>query len=198
MRDRVYVGMRSGLTVVVVSDHGMVNVSSDRLIILDDYISRMDDVHINGKGSHVQFDCKTYAHGYTEALIDELKLIPHCKFWKKVNIPDRFHFVNGNTGNYLLLADEGWFISTKSDIDEGPFTLGGMHGYDPGLPSMHGIFYAVGANLREGIQIPAFENIHIYPLICKILDIAPYYEKEDVPQGKLEVLESILIKDRNK
>ena len=186
------------LNIFVVSDHGMVDVSNKRMIILDDYISHMDDIVINGKGSHVQLDFKNNQNGYKGAFMKELKEIPHCQSWTKDEIPDRFHFVNGNTGNYLLLADEGWFISTKSDIDEGPFTLGGMHGYDPGLPSMHGIFYAVGANLREGIQIPAFENIHIYPLICKILDISPYYEKEDVPQGKLEVLESILIKDRNK
>ena len=83
-------------------------------------------------------------------------------------------------------------------MEEGPFELSGMHGYDPELLSMHGIFYAVGESIREGMQIAAFENIHIYPLICSLLDISPYNGKEDSPQGDIEVLKKILIKDRKK
>ena len=104
----------------------------------------------------------------------------------------------GISSDYLLLADEGWFITTKSGMDKKPFTLKGMHGYDPEISSMHGIFYAVGSNIKEGIQIPAFENIHIYPLICRLLNIYPYDGTEDAPQGNIEVLEKILIKDGKK
>ena len=186
------------LNMFVVSDHGMADVSNERLIILDDYISRMDDVYIDGRGSHVQFNFKKGQDGYFEDLQDELKKIPNCQFWNRDNIPDRFHFINRNTGVYLLLANEGWFITTKFDMEEGPFDLSGMHGYDPELLSMHGIFYAVGESIREGIQISAFENIHIYPLICSLLDISPYDGKEDSPQGDIEVLKKILIKDRKK
>ena len=176
----------------------MTDVSSERLIILDDYISRMDDIYINGSGSHVQFDFKKGQGEYAKSFSEELKGISHCQSWKKDEIPERFHFVNGNTGDYLLLADEGWFITTRSKMDESPFILEGMHGYDPKIPNMQGIFYAVGANIMEGIQIPKFENIHIYPLICRLLDISPYDGREDTPQGNIKVLEKILIKDRNK
>lgn len=186
------------LNLFVVSDHGMTDVSSERLIILDDYISRMDDIYINGSGSHVQFDFKKDQEEYANAFPEELKGISHCQSWKKDEIPEWFHFVNGNTGDYLLLADEGWFITTRSKMDESPFILEGMHGYDPKIPNMQGIFYAVGANIMEGIQIPKFENIHIYPLICRLLDIAPYDGREDMPQGNILVLEKILIKNRNK
>lgn len=53
---------------------------------------------------------------------------------------------------------------------------------------MHGIFYAFGPAFREGLTIPAFENIHIYPLVCEILGL-------DTPEevdGRLEVLQPIL------
>ena len=186
------------LDIFVVSDHGMVDVSPDRLIIVDNYISRMDAVYINGIASHVQFDIKADQEEYATTFIKEIKNIPHCQSWEKDYIPKRFHFVNDNTGDYLLLADEGWFITTKYNMNEHSFDLGGMHGYDPKLPSMHGIFYAVGANIRKGMRIPAFENIHIYSLICKLLNISPYDGKEDFPQGNIEVLEKILIKDNNK
>ena len=63
---------------------------------------------------------------------------------------------------------------------------------------MHGIFYAFGESIKAGIELPAFENIHIYPLICRLLDISPYDGKTDAPQGNLEVLGKILIKDRKK
>ena len=77
------------------------------------------------------------------------------------------------------------------------FTLRGMHGYDPQLPSMHGIFYAVGPDLKSGLHIPKFENIHIYSLICELLEIKPYSGKNDAPDGDLKVLQNILQDQRD-
>ena len=185
------------LNIVVVSDHGMIDVSEDRLVILDDYISRLGDLYINGRGTHVQFDLKKGEEKYKNTLLTELKEIPNCRIWKKDEIPVRFHFNNGNTGEYLLLADEGWFITTKTEMEEHDFTLGGMHGYDPQLPNMHGIFYAMGPDLKSGLQIPAFENIHIYPLICELLDIIPYSGMNDTPEGDIRVLQDILKEQRD-
>ena len=128
-------------------------------LILDDYISRIDDLFIYASGTHIQFDHKKGKIEYANLLYEELKDIPHTQTWKKSEIPARFHFNNDNTGDYLLLADEGWLITTKSAIDENEFTLKGMHGYDPQLSNMHGIFYTIGPDLKSGLQIPAFENI---------------------------------------
>ena len=189
--------IRDSLDVIIVSDHGMIDVSEDRLVILDDYISRLGDLYINGGGTHVQFDLKKGEEKYKNTLLTELKEIPNCRIWKKDEIPVRFHFNNGNTGEYLLLADEGWFITTKTEMEEHDFTLGGMHGYDPQLPNMHGIFYAMGPDLKSGLQIPAFENIHIYPLICELLDIIPYSGMNDTPEGDIRVLQDILKKPRD-
>ena len=183
----------SNLNVFIVSDHGMTNVSEKKRIVLDDYISRLDDLYVNGRGTHVQFDMKRYMGEYSNTLFTELKKIPHCKVWKANDIPERFHFNNGNTGEFLLLADEGWLITTQSELDENEFTLGGMHGYDPQLSDMHGIFYAFGPEIKENLQISAFENIHIYPIICKILDILPYAGETDTPEGDIRILNKILL-----
>jgi len=180
------------LNIIVLSDHGMVDVSSDRIIILDDYISKMNAIYVRGNGAHVQFDIKEEYTTYKDLFVEELSAIPNCKFWKKNNIPRRFQFQNNNTNDYLLLADEGWLITTLSDHDKKPFTIKGMHGYDPSLSSMHGIFYAKGVDIKDSLIIPSFENIHIYPFICKLLDINPYQGMDDSPQGKIEVLEKIL------
>jgi hypothetical protein len=53
---------------------------------------------------------------------------------------------------------------------------------------MWGIFYAAGPDLRAGVAIPAFENVHIYPLIARLLGLTP---PPDI-DGRLEVLEPIL------
>ena len=183
----------SNLNLIIVSDHGMTNVSENKRIVLDEYISRIDDLYINGRGSHVQFDLKKFKRKYKQTLFKELEKIPHCQVWKKNNIPKRFHFNNNNTGEFMLLADEGWLITTQSAMDKNEFTLGGMHGYDPQLPNMHGIFYAIGTDIKSNLRISAFENIHIYPLTCKLLEIDPYSGKDDSPDGELQILNHILI-----
>ncbi len=52
---------------------------------------------------------------------------------------------------------------------------------------MGGIFYAAGPNFQSGLTVPAFENVHIYPLVAELFGIDP-------PQtdGKLRVLKNIL------
>ena len=186
----------SQINIVITSDHGMTDVSVDRLLILDDYISRMDDLYINGRGAHIQLEHKKGKSDYADVLYRELKNIPHSQTWVKSELPERFHFANNNTGDYLLLADEGWFITTNSALKENEFTLGGMHGYDPALPNMHGIFYAMGPELKSGIQIQSFENIHIYPLLCELLGIIPYSGKNDAPDGDIRVLQHIIYNQR--
>jgi alkaline phosphatase D len=47
-----------------------------------------------------------------------------------------------------------------------------MHGLDPAaFPEMNGIFYAVGPNIRAGRTVGAFESIHVYPLVARILGL---------------------------
>lgn len=63
-----------------------------------------------------------------------------------------------------------------------------MHGWDPALPSMHGVFLVRGPRIEGGQQIPAFEAIHIYPFLAEVLGLTPNPEID----GNLQVLEGIL------
>ena len=36
---------------------------------------------------------------------------------------------------------------------------------------MQGIFYANGPQIRAGIKVPAFENVHIYPFLARLLNL---------------------------
>ena len=50
----------------------------------------------------------------------------------------------------------------------------------------------MGPDFKKGMTINSFDNIHIYPLLCNILDIQPYEGEFDTPEGKLSVLQNIL------
>ena len=54
--------------------------------------------------------------------------------------------------------------------------------------NIHAIFYAYGPKIKENLKIETFELIHIYPLICNILNI-PQYDDID---GSIDVLKPIL------
>ena len=52
-----------------------------------------------------------------------------------------------------------------------PGATRGSHGYDPALPSMRATFIAHGPAFRQGVVIPAFDNVDVYPLMTRLLDI---------------------------
>ena len=184
--------IRNNLNIIITSDHGMADVSSEKLLVLNEYINISKEIQIMGDGPFVQINYKGSKNKQFMSIYEDLKRIPHSKAWIRSEIPKRFNFVNENSGDFLLLANEGWFITTKEDLIKKEFTLGGMHGYDPVLANMHGIFYAMGPQIKQNIKIKTFENIHIYPLICELLDILPYDNGIYQPDGELEVLKPIL------
>jgi len=185
----------SELDIIIVSDHGMTNVSKDRRVIVDDYLLKyISQIVLRGEGAFMQIDIGIYSDINRSIFLEELKKIPNTRVWPKHQIPNRFKFNNHNTGEYLILADEGWLLTTRQNYENSKFTLGGMHGYDPELPNMQGIFYAMGPSVKEGYSIESFENIHIYPFICRLLDIEPYSNQLDSPDGSFKVLEGILSK----
>jgi predicted AlkP superfamily pyrophosphatase or phosphodiesterase len=64
----------------------------------------------------------------------------------------------------------------------------GKHGLDNALPEMRATFYAWGPAFKEHLKIEPFENVHVYPLVAKILGLN-ITEKID---GSLQVLAPIL------
>jgi len=163
---------------IVVSDHGMVDVDDEKNINIYDYI-REDTFEVYGRGPFVSLK-KIKAN--SEIDIE----IPNAKVFKKEDIPDRFHFVNENTLDYLILSNNGYMInSNKENLKKLPVV--GMHGYDPDIKDMHGIFYAYGNQIKKNLKIDSFELINIYPLMCKLLSIPEYRDID----GSLDELKGI-------
>ena len=178
-------GWLDRVNIIIVSDHGMAQLSRDRMIFLDDYID-LEDIQVvdwtpvgailpqEGKEKSV-FEALHNAH-------------PEMKVYQKANLPEKFHY-NGHRliQPIICIANEGWSISNREFFDANPRSYsGGTHGYDPAYTSMHGLFVAAGPAFKEGQQIEAFENIHLYEMMCKIMELTPAEN-----DGDLGVLESI-------
>ena len=66
----------------------------------------------------------------------------------------------------------------------------GAHGFDPAMKNMHAVFYAWGPQIKTGMTIPSFENVHVYPLICRLLGL----NISEQIDGDPAVLETIIKK----
>ena len=142
-------------------------------VMIDDYIN-IDNYNIFGSGSFIQLDLK---NNKNLTFKTELDNIPNIKYYFKNQIPERYKFVNINTKDILLVAEEGYLIGIKENLNSGLFNLKGMHGYDPEYINMHGIFYAYGPEFKKQKIVNSFENTMIHKLICNIFKIEIYNDE---------------------
>lgn len=64
----------------------------------------------------------------------------------------------------------------------------GDHGYNNEEMDMKTIFRAFGPNFKKNLTTEPFDSIHIYPLMCKLLDIEPAPHN-----GSLNTTEEMLV-----
>jgi predicted AlkP superfamily pyrophosphatase or phosphodiesterase len=196
VRDDGYVGglidglTRRGITdrvnVVVVSDHGMAPVDNAHVIVADDYITP-DDAYISNINPDLSLFPKA---GRDEAVYAALiNADPHLKVYRRAEIPERWHFRDHpRVPPVLGIADEGWQVLRRANADniaagKAP-GLGGQHGYDPQLMSMRAVFIAAGPAFKHGVTVPPFENVSIYDVLAKILDVRPEANDGDPSVGR--------------
>ena len=178
------------VNVILVSDHGMheLAVEESTYIFIDELIDR--------KNPHVKLvNGGTQAHLYIsdKHIRDSVYAVlkkneNNYTVIKKEDFPARWHYQNSRAGDLLVMANPHHYIregarerflkSAKTDSKEGG------HGYDPEMvKDVRGIFYAQGPNIKSGITLEPFQNIHVYPLVAKILGL-----KIPAIDGKEEVL----------
>ncbi|HEX5172134.1 MAG TPA: ectonucleotide pyrophosphatase/phosphodiesterase [Cyclobacteriaceae bacterium] len=166
------------VNVILVSDHGAseLTVTKDAFIFLDELLDlKNSSIKVANGGSQVHL----YANNNQQ--LDSLYHFlltkkNHFDVLRRKDFPARWHYNNDRSGDLLIVAEPGYnfrdgnrpkFMQTIKEGDKL-----GMHGYDPYvLKDMQGIFYAQGPNIKQGKIIPAFENIHIYLLIARILKL---------------------------
>jgi len=158
--------------VIVVSDHGMAEVNSMRTIALDDYVS-MDSLTVSDWSPVATITPRPGAAAYVLSALRSAH--PHLRVYAKGSLPAHLHYNTGaRVTPIVAIADEGWTIGTRASLAAMvPGTTGGAHGYDPLLPSMGALFVAAGPDFRRGVVARPFENIHVYPLLARVLGLTP-------------------------
>lgn len=177
------------VNVIIVSDHGMVELKQDKSTYLT--LNKM----FNIKDTSVVFvNGGTQTHFYTrkpDSLYQLLKKQEdHFKVYKSSQFPSRWHYDHPRSGDVLMVAEPGYYIQVNErNLSEAAAAspVFGAHGFDPMMvKDMYGIFYAVGPNIKTGVTVKPFENIHVYPFIAKIMGL-----KTPTIDGNIKVLESI-------
>ena len=163
------------INLIITTDHGMSKISQDSVIFLDDYIN-MDNVEVVDWGPAGSIRPKIDI----DSIYFKLKNAhPKMNVYKQHEIPDYLHYNNHRRIQPItIIADEHWTFTTTSFFNKDNNKLkfnGGTHGYDPKYESMMGIFLGHGPAFKTGYYGPTISNIHLYEMMCLILDIKPSF-----------------------
>ena len=155
---------------VVVADHGMAQLSPDRVTMLSTLASP-GDYRVVSDGPYAGIEPVA---GHEAALATRL-LAPHLhvQCWRREDIPARLHYGrNPRVPAFLCLTEPGWLLLDKPVTADHPAT-GGAHGYDYAAPDMAALFIASGPGIRPAGTLPAFDNVDVAPLLRDLLGLPP-------------------------
>ncbi len=184
MIGKLYDGIaRLGLTVdlIVVADHGM-ETTQGGWIALDKWA---DLSQFETSGPLLYAISEADAEKAYNSL---LGASDSFEVYRRAKMPENLHFDSNPREGDPIVVPTGPFNIVAHVPGNLMMPARGAHGYDPDtIPSMKAIFYAAGPDIRAGLTVAPFENIHLYPLIAKILglQIGPV-------DGQLRVLQGVL------
>ncbi len=172
-------GLLDRVNLVIVSDHGMATVAPEHVVALEDMVARAEAKVVTA-GQVVGIVPNP---GYEAAVASQLVgTHAHYECWHKDALPARWHYgTDPRIPPIVCQMDEGWDALPREYI-AGRSTdhPRGSHGYDPALPSMRALFVARGPAFRQDAEIPAFDNVDVYPLLARLLGIAPAPNDGDI------------------
>jgi predicted AlkP superfamily pyrophosphatase or phosphodiesterase len=163
-------GLDDRTSFVIVSDHGMTPTSYDRVVYLDAMID-LSTIEILESGSTLEINPRD---GDVEGLYRRLHgRHPMLSIYRKEDLPARLHYRdNARIPAIIGIPADGWTVTTGQHLSEEELHVG-AHGYEPTTPNMGALFVAAGPPLRRGLVVAPFENVHIYELLCRLLQITP-------------------------
>lgn len=179
---------------MIVSDHGMTALSFDRVEYLDPHFQTAEEktswkhFETHGMGPflfHYYQGPEKEKAQHTKRALKALARGKHFKSYQRGKLPAHLNFNHSpRMGEIVTISSPGYSVGERGKLR----VIAGSHGFDPTLSSdMMGIFYARGPGLVAR-ELPPFENIHVYPLVAKLLGL----ELESEIDGRLEVTTPLL------
>ena len=174
------------VNIVIVSDHGMVPLTKSPIKIAS--LLEEDDklTVVNGQTQLLIYsDSDALIKNAHSQLSANNGLDKKFKVYRKKHFPQSWHLTGDSPAIPDLIVEAiqpFYFTSSKRRTVA-------SHGFDPlNDKELAAIFIAAGPDFIAPQTINAFENIHIYPLLAKLLGIKPNSQID----GNIKVLESII------
>ncbi len=153
---------------VIVSDHGMSATSPERLVRVD---RMLDPTAFRAVSELAMLTVQPQPGREAEVARALLKPHDHMQCWRKSEIPAHFGYGrHPRVPAFLCLAEPGWMIYSAEPRWRVPL---GMHGYDNHLPEMGATFIGNGPAFRNGVTLPSFDNVDLYPLLSRLAGVTP-------------------------
>lgn len=153
------------IDLIVLSDHGMAELSEERCISVDRYVKKQwTERIIHGTPTSIY----SRDAACRDSILTALSGVEHLHVWKKEAVPAELQYGSSDRlGDILVAPDCGWLFTDR------PGAKKGGHGYFPSDPEMQTVFRAEGPDFKEAYTAPSFRNVSIYPLVCYLLGIEP-------------------------
>jgi predicted AlkP superfamily pyrophosphatase or phosphodiesterase len=156
------------INLIILSDHGMEATSPERYINIKSLVPERMIASISG-GNPVYLI--NPSEGKKDSVLYLLNKSKGMKAWSKLQLPAKWHYgTNPRIPEIVVVADSSWSIGTRPETTS---LRGGAHGYDNSNSDMFAIFYAAGPSFKKNYKFKELNNVDIYNLICRILDITP-------------------------
>ncbi|XP_010903518.2 ectonucleotide pyrophosphatase/phosphodiesterase family member 7 [Esox lucius] len=182
-------GLSQSLNVIITSDHGMTTVKKRPLvdeIVLSNYLNLLHLVNFELL-DYGGFGMITPRKGKEQEVYDSLMKAPNLTVYKKEGMPENFHLSkNDRIQPIIVIADLGFNLNSRLIF----YVNKGDHGFNMNEMDMKTIFRAFGPDFKKNYLSEPFDSIHIYPLMCKLLQIDPAPHN-----GSLSVTEGMLIQN---
>jgi predicted AlkP superfamily pyrophosphatase or phosphodiesterase len=171
---------------IFLADHGMMKVDNENPMPLPAVVDTTKFIITPGNAIlHLYAKDKKDIQPTYQALRKEAK---DFDVYLATDMPKKWHYSKKDdrydrTGDIILVPHPPKIFSlTKGHVPIGE------HGFDPSITEMHAVFYAWGPAFRKNTTIEGFENVNVYPLIAKILELKITGQID----GNLKVLRPII------
>ena len=178
---------RERINLVVVGDHGMVDTSSDRVLLLPEL---REDPELFSAATAAGFGLSPVLgllpqRGREQAVLDKLSAavdrataregsqsgLPRLTVARKTDLPERLHFAASDRIPPIIgIVAEGWTLQAGPDVQRPSL---GSHGFDNELHSMASSFIGWGPAFEatHGSVVAPFDGVEVYGIVTTILGL---------------------------
>ncbi len=144
------------INLIVLSDHGMAEISPDRYIDLTTVIPRDSMIAVYGGNPVYNINVSEY---YIDEAVAAIRAREGISGWHRDSLPEQLNYgSNYRVQPLVVVADSSWSVGLRRYAGS---YRGGAHGWDPANGDMHSIFYAEGPAFKRGAVVDTLYNVDI-------------------------------------